>query len=310
MSQQQNAAPVSHPPGRHYQVRGHRLWVETEGEGEPLMVLAGLGPAGSHVIFHPFFSGLASTHRVIYVDLHGRGRSDHPADLREITFAGDVADVAGLIRELGLGPVHLYGFSYGGLLGQALALEHPQLLRSLIIANSLHSPEMWQANHANINAELARQHPQVWDQITALRRQGRRSTDPEMAALFTAAARLVRFYNPDNAQLLASEPGARNFELYPLFVGSDVDFIIGGEVARIPDFRPRLKEITVPVMVLAGRCDRALYPQLQRQFTEYAPQIRLEFAERSGSFTHVEEPATVFRLVREFTCHDLGQRGG
>jgi len=77
--------------------------------------------------------------------------------------------------------------------------------------------------------------------------------------------------------------------LYPLFAGADVDFIIGGQIARIPDFRPRLKEITAPVMVLAGRYDRALYPQLQRQFTEYAPRIRLEFLERSGSFSHVQE---------------------
>jgi proline-specific peptidase len=298
---QQNATPVSHPPGRLYDVRGHRLWVETEGDGSPLLLLAGLGPAGSHVIFHPFFTGLAGTHRLIYVDLHGRGRSDHPADLADITFAEDVADIAELIDELELGPVHVYGFSYGGLLGQALALDHPESLRSLTIANSLHGPEMWQANHANINAELARQHPQVWDKITTLRSQGLKATDPEMAAQFAVAARLVRFYNPDNAQLLASEPGARNLELYPLFAGADVDFIIGGQVARIPDFRPRLKEITVPVMVLAGRYDRALYPALQRQFTEYAPQIRLEFLEKSGSFSHVEEPHAVFTLVREFT---------
>src|SRR5947207_13400705 len=90
MSQQQNAAPVNHPPGRHHEVRGHRLWVETEGQGDPVVVLAGLGPAGSHVIFHPFFSSLASTHQVIYVDLHGRGRSDRPDDLASITFADDV----------------------------------------------------------------------------------------------------------------------------------------------------------------------------------------------------------------------------
>jgi hypothetical protein len=43
-----------------------------------------------------------------------------------------------------------------------------------------------------------------------------------------------------HASLLATEPGARNLELYPVFVRADVDFIIGGEVARIPDFRPRL----------------------------------------------------------------------
>lgn len=143
--------------------------------------------------------------------------------------------------------------------------------------------------------------PEAWDRITALRARGLRSTDPEVAAEFAAAARLVRFHNPGNAALLADEPGARNRELYPLFAGDDVDFVIGGEIACIPDFRPRLKDITVPVMVLAGRYDRALYPRLQRQFTEYAPQIRLEFLERSGSFSYVEEPGAVFALVREFS---------
>jgi proline iminopeptidase len=57
-------------------------------------------------------------------------------------------------------------------------------------------------------------------------------------------------------------------------------------------------------MVLAGRYDRALYPALQRQFTDFAPGIRLEFLERSGSFSHVEEPENVFALVRGFTGRD------
>ena len=49
---------------------------------------------------------------------------------------------------------------------------------------------------------------------------------------------------------------------------------------------------------VAGRYDRALYPWLQRQFTESDPRIRLE---RSGSFSHVEEPEAVFAPIREFT---------
>jgi proline iminopeptidase len=290
-----------HPPGRLHEVRGHELWVESEGEGEPLVLLAGLGPAGSHLVFHPFFAEMASTHRVVYVDLHGRGRSARPESLDDITFDDDVADVAALLEALDLGPVHLYGFSYGGLIGQALALDRPELLRTLTIANSLHSAEMWQANHANINAELAKQHPQVWERITALHSEGVPSTDPRMAQLFGEATRLVRFHDPDNAALLLTEPGARNAELYPVFCGSDVDFIIGGQVARLPDFRPRLKEIDVPVLVLAGRYDRALYPRLQQQFVAHAPQLRLELMERSGSFSHVEEPDAVFALLREHT---------
>jgi hypothetical protein len=76
MSQRHNDTAVSHPAGRHYQVRGHRLWVETEGDGEPLVLLAGLGPAGSHVVFHPFFTGLAGPYQVIYVDLHHPGNAE------------------------------------------------------------------------------------------------------------------------------------------------------------------------------------------------------------------------------------------
>lgn len=299
---------VVHAQGRHYQVNGHRLWVEQEGTGDPVLLLSGLGPAGSHLVFHPTFSGLATDHTVLYVDLYGRGRSEHPDDLRTITFESDVADVTALVRELGLGPVHVYGFSYGGLLGQALALADPQLVRTLTLANSLHSPQMWQLNHANINHELRTQFPEVWSRIQALRTQGVVSTDPRLLQEFAVAARLVRFHNPDNAALLLTEPGARNVELYPLFVGADVDFVIGGEVARIPDFRPRLKELTVPVQVLAGRYDRALYPALQRQFVEHAPQIELHLLERSGSFSHLEEPQAVFELLRKFwaTAREAG----
>ena len=49
------------------------------------------------------------------------------------------------------------------------------------------------------------------------------------------------------------------------------------------------------------RCsDAALYPRLQRGFVEADPRITLHVLERSGSFSHVEETATVLGLVREF----------
>ncbi|MFG6198560.1 alpha/beta fold hydrolase [Nonomuraea sp. JJY05] len=290
---------IEHPPGQAYEVRGgRRIWTEQHGDGDAVVLLAGLGPAGSHVIFHPHFDALAADHRVIYVDLYGRGRSGRPRQLSEITFAEDVADVAALLDRLG--PAHLYGFSYGGLIAQAIALDHPAVARTVTLANTLHSPEMWQLNHANINRELATQLPEVWERIQALRLDGLRSTDEPLRREFAKAAALVRFYDPANAALLADEPGARNQELYPIFCGDDVDFVIGGEVARIPDFRPRLKEIGVPLMVLAGRYDRALHPALQRDFRRFAPQARFHLLERSGSFGHVEETETVHSLLRDF----------
>ena len=76
------ASAVHHAPGRHVAVRGTRLWIEEEGAGEPVLLLAG-GPASSHVVFHPAFGPLAESHRVIYLDYRGRGRSDPVEDPRE-----------------------------------------------------------------------------------------------------------------------------------------------------------------------------------------------------------------------------------
>jgi proline iminopeptidase len=164
---------------------------------------------------------------------------------------------------------------------------------------------MWQKNHENINREIANQFPEVWEKILSLRAAGVRSTDPRVQALYAVHGPLVRFYNPDNAKKLLSEPGARNAELYPLFVGDDVEFFIGGEVAKLPDFRPRLAELSmsVPTLILAGRYDRALYPAYQMEFARYAPEARFVWMERSGTFSHIEEPEAVMALVREHLRH-------
>ena len=47
-----------------------------------------------------------------------------------------VDDAARLIREWGRGPVVWIGLSMGGMVGQGLAIRHPELVRGLVIANS------------------------------------------------------------------------------------------------------------------------------------------------------------------------------
>jgi proline iminopeptidase len=291
--------PNYHVAGEYLDIPGARLWVESEGTGEPLLLLSG-GPASSHLTFHPYFSALADQYRVLYLDYRGRGKSESQTG---ITFASDVADVDAVREALGLERLNIYGFSYGGMVAMAYALERPHRVRRLILANTVHSPEMWQRNHENINREIANQCPEVWEKILALRATGVRSTDPRVQALYAVHGPLVRFYNPDNAKKLLSEPGARNAELYPVFVGDDVEFFIGGEVAKLPDFRPRLAELSMPTLILAGRYDRALYPAYQIEFARCAPQARFVWMERSGTFSHIEEPETVVELVREHLRH-------
>jgi len=291
---------IAHPPGRLVPIRGtDQLWIESEGSGDPLILLAG-GPANSHVIFHPVFSELADQFRVIYYDYRSRGRSEPAASLEGVTFADDVVDLEALRASLDLERINLYGFSYGGVVAQAYALAHPERVSRLVLANTLHSPEMWQRNHENINRELENQYPEVWEEVQKMRASGKRSSHPDMQSLFARHAGIVRWFNPENSTRLLSEPGSRNSELYYAFVGDDIEFFIGGELTRLPDFRPRLKDLKMPVLILAGRFDRALYPKLQMDFKRFCPQARFVMLERSGTWGHLEEPEVVMPLLRDF----------
>src|SRR5882724_352316 len=85
-SHAQSLPAIGHPPGDYVTVNGAKLWYESEGQGEPLILISG-GPGDSHGIFHPFFSRLANQHRVIYFDAFGVGKSDRATSRKEYSFA-------------------------------------------------------------------------------------------------------------------------------------------------------------------------------------------------------------------------------
>ena len=147
---------VKHPPGAYVEVNGAKLWYESEGSGEPLVLIAG-GPGDAHY-FHPFFSVLADSYRVISFDAFGRGRSDRAKSPDQYSFDRDVADVEELREALGLGRIALLGHSYGGMVAQAYALKYPESVKNLILVDTYYNAEMWQvANNDNTNYEIQNQ---------------------------------------------------------------------------------------------------------------------------------------------------------
>jgi proline iminopeptidase len=56
----------------------------------------------------------------------------------------------------------------------------------------------------------------------------------------------------------------------------------------------------MPVLILAGRYDRALCPRYQLDFKRYAPLAEFHWMERSGTFSHIEEPEAVMGVLRRF----------
>ena len=128
-AQAQTPPAIQHPPGDYVTVNGAKLWYESEGRGDPLILISG-GPGDSHDVFHLFFSRLAGQRRVIYFDAFGVGKSGRAKSRKEYTFARDVEDLEGLRKALGLSKINILGQSYGGMVAQAYALKFPETVRA------------------------------------------------------------------------------------------------------------------------------------------------------------------------------------
>ncbi len=292
-----------HPEGKFIKVNGANLWVEAAGKGDPLFLISG-GPGGSHVGLHSMDS-LSTTSTLVYIDNYGRGKSDLAKDPSEYTINRDVEDMEGIRKAMGYEKINVLGHSYGGMVVQAYAIKYPQHVKHLIIANSFFSGEMWQANDDNCNHEIKTNYPEVWEQVMAVRAKGAHSSDPEHVKVYGEVPYgFLYAYNPDKFLhgMDPSYPNSFNLQVYYQMVGDDGDFIIGGDVAKA-DYRKQLKELNMPVLILAGRYDRVSVPSFAVQYKTYCPQAQFVMFEKSGHNPQVEEPEKEFKLIREFLAN-------
>lgn len=118
------------------------LYYETYGphdRGEPLVLLHGFSGTGQ-VHWHLQVPLFAERCRVVVPDLRGHGKSKCrtvPPNYWELL----ASDIAALIGQLGLGQVHICGFSLGSVVAQLVVLDHPDLVKSLVlVSTSAHVP--------------------------------------------------------------------------------------------------------------------------------------------------------------------------
>lgn len=108
-----------------------RMSYQEAGSGEPIVLLHGLGSCARD--WEDQIAAFASRYRVIVPDLRGHGDTDK---LTRSTIAAMADDVAQLLAALGICPAHVVGMSMGGMIAFQLALDAPELVKSLVIVNS------------------------------------------------------------------------------------------------------------------------------------------------------------------------------
>ncbi|WP_200863658.1 pyrimidine utilization protein D [Asticcacaulis sp. AC460] len=120
-------APVS--DGEFQFING--LAVTVYGSGEPVIMSAGLGGLGAY--WRPQLSAL-SGYQVVLYDHRGTGESAR--DIGDDYSAADLADdLYRIITGLDLDSAHVVGHAAGGIAGLQLALDRPQVVKSLTVVN-------------------------------------------------------------------------------------------------------------------------------------------------------------------------------
>ena len=292
--------PDSETDGRYYEVNGAKLWVVSFGEGDPLFFIAG-GPGGTHYGLRSFDS-LSTTNTLVYYDGFGRGKSDTAKNVTEYTLERDIEDLEGLRTAMGFDKINVLGHSYGGVVAQGYAIKYPDNVSHLILANTFHSYLMWQANDDNCNHEIKTNYPEVWKELMEVREQGAISSDKIHQEIYGRVP--YGFLYAYNAGRFAKHtrkpyPNSFNSKLYYQMVGKDGDFIVGSDIGNF-DFRKDLKNLDMPILIVAGRFDRVAVPTQMVKYKEYCPQAEFVMFEKSGHNPQVEEPAKEFALIREF----------
>ncbi|MGA8276311.1 MAG: proline iminopeptidase-family hydrolase [Thermoplasmata archaeon] len=267
-------------------VNGYRLFWKSVGEPGPKGTVLALhgGPGATHDYLLSLNDLAAKGYRIVYYDQLGCGRSDLARRLTEYTVERDVADLEALRTRLGLGRVHLFGSSYGGMLAIAYALAHPEGLKTLISASGLADVPFTVREMQRLKRELP---PPTLATLELYEGRGEFQNPDYLAAVMQFYRRHLCRLDPWPPEVIYSLDHI-SLPKYGTMNGPNEFTIIG----TIKDWNvtPRLGEIRIPTRVTAGRYDE-ITPAVAESIHHGIPGSEYElFAESSHTAFWEERP--------------------
>ncbi|MDR3793295.1 MAG: proline iminopeptidase-family hydrolase [Terracidiphilus sp.] len=287
---------------------GVLIYYTAFGTGQPFVLLHG-GPGATHDYFLPWVLPLAHTHRLIFIDERGAGRSERLEDVHQYTVENNVEDVEAVRVALNLGKIDLLGHSAGGVLAQAYALKYQQNLRHLILNSTFGSTTA-------MNKVLAEEK----EKMPAGKLK--RLNDLEQAGLFGKGepwehGRYPAEYNqlawgtgyfpflygarPDSTYDPAQGNAPSNWELYREMWGSHGEFVIDGNLKSV-EYLDRLATLKVPTLVLVGDHDECA-PSLSQAMHAKIAGSKLVVLPDSGHMNFVDQPNLWHKSVSDFLAN-------
>ena len=246
------------------------------GEGETLVLLAGLGAKGTS--WRPFLERAARHYRVLTFDLPGSGSAPAlagPTSMRELAIAA-----LELLDELGIERAHLVGRSMGGMVAQELALAAPQRIRRLGLVCTT----------------------------------GR--CDVHLACVFELWARMAEAGVPANLrhqssllwclghEALSDQQRARAYLEARSKHDRPADYALQARACAAHDALDRLSALRMPTLVLAGGDDRLTPPHHAEALVKAIPAAELAHVSGSGHLAYLEQPERFAEKVLGFLAQE------
>ena len=266
---------------------GVKLYYEDTGRGHPIIFVHEF--AGDYRSWEPQVRHFSRQFRCITYNARGFPPSEVPEDVSMYSQARACADIQVVLDHLDLGAAHVVGLSMGGFAALHFGLNHPEAARSVVVAGCGYGAEADQRDRFRREAE-------------ATAERLRRDMEGFAKAYALGPAR-VQFQNKDPRGWqefvdMLSEHSSEGAALTMLGVQR--------ERPSLWDLEARLKDMTVPTLILTGDEDEpCLLPAVFMKRT--IPTAGLAVIPKTGHTVNLEEPAAFNDAVAAFI--DLVEAG-
>lgn len=274
MSAVQSAPP---PADRNVMVNGLRIhYLDWGGESKPpLILLHGIGRLARS--FEPIAGHFTDRYRVIAMDMRGHGDSSwHPQGAYLVE--DYVQDLEGLVEQLGLRDIVLWGNSTGGRVAQVYAGSHPERTRAVIVEDV--GPERPQEISAGRSQRMAREE-QGWKTLEELLAQLERDYPRTPRSTLELIARHNSKPRADGRIVLKRDPAIEKG-------------FVPTEIWRF------VKTIRAPIIYILGGASKIVPPETQFELQRILPQVRIVMMPGLGHYPNEENRDGFATIVDRF----------
>ena len=264
-------------------VNGIELHYIEQGQGEPLILLH--GGQGDYRSWEPQMKVLSPQFRVISYSRRYHYPNNNPLTANYHSAYTEADDLAALIRKLRLGRVHLIGTSIGAFTALALAVNHPEMVRSLVLAEPpVHE---WVKDSPNGAAAYQEFMTTIWEPATEAFKTG--DDQGAMRILVDGLGGKGRFDKLPPEARAAAMQNSRFFKANTL--SSD----------PFPNLsKDKVRRLRIPVLIITGENTITIHKLVNEELARLLPKAEQATIPKAGHFSPRENPQAFNEAVLKF----------